>query len=334
MRYIQVNGPVIQNWLAFDIDRENAGYDWEDAGLPAPNIITLSPKTRRCHYLYALDVPVNTGPSGRRGPIAFAAAVHRAMSATLDADAGYAGLLTKNPLHGHWMVHSLHARTYLLDELAGSVDMRAANTNLRPQEDRSYIGRNVALFDWLRKWAYRARERHQSYSGWFEAVQRQAQAMNDFDNPLQEREVRAISRSVAKWVWYRYTGTSNVQRGIMALPSDMELSERQRLSAHRTNGVRTARTDSRLQNSLERTVKVAAAAGAAPSVTSIAAAAGVARDRVYERAAQLALKSGRQQQADRRAEARRLRDLEKSWLEVGEALGISAEAARKLASRA
>ncbi|WP_418015396.1 replication initiation protein [Photobacterium damselae] len=47
-------------------------------------------------------MPYPTSELAHLAPIKYAAAVQSAFRARLKADTGYAGLLTKNPLHNHW----------------------------------------------------------------------------------------------------------------------------------------------------------------------------------------------------------------------------------------
>ena len=67
------------------------------------------------------------------------------------------------------------------------------------------LGRNCILFDFLRKWAYKAvrQERaERSFSTWKKRVEERALARNaDFRDPMHFQEVGHIAKSVAKWVW-------------------------------------------------------------------------------------------------------------------------------------
>ena len=57
----------------------------------------------------------------------------------------------------------------------------------------------------MRLWAYVAVRQYRASSivAWREAVYAQAQSCNEFESPLSVNEVRAIGKSVAKWVWAR-----------------------------------------------------------------------------------------------------------------------------------
>ncbi|PSU45188.1 hypothetical protein C9J12_23570 [Photobacterium frigidiphilum] len=57
-------------------------------------------------------------------PIRYAAAIQSAFMQRLQADEGYAGLITKNPLHPHWQTECWTKDGYSLDYLVDFVDIR------------------------------------------------------------------------------------------------------------------------------------------------------------------------------------------------------------------
>jgi hypothetical protein len=68
------------------------------------------------------------------------------------------------------------------------------------------LGRNVALFDWLRHWAYRAVRRYRPLRGQFTQWQAECHEKalgrnGDFARPLDGRECYHVAKSVAKWTW-------------------------------------------------------------------------------------------------------------------------------------
>lgn len=198
-RYIQPNGPTHRYWLVYDVDRSGAVLDWYDRGAPPPTIVAQNPANGHAHLIYGLEVPVRTAPDGKPGPLRYAAAVDCALRAVLDADAGYAGLICKNPLHSHWRVTEWEPRLYELGDLASWLDLSAFNDRRKRLPDYG-LGRNCTLFEKLRTWAYRAiRQGWPEYERWHEAVLTRARVYNDFEAPLPESEVRATAKSVAKY---------------------------------------------------------------------------------------------------------------------------------------
>ena len=81
----------------------------------------------------------------------------------------------------------------------------------------SLVGRNVALFNLTRQWAYRARLRYTEYSEWSETVYAFASLKNasviadEFSRgPMGEGEVLQVANSIARWVWRNITPEQTV----------------------------------------------------------------------------------------------------------------------------
>ncbi|KAB7710698.1 replicase, partial [Plesiomonas shigelloides] len=126
-------------------------------------------------------------------------AIENALRKKLGADAGYSGLICKNPNHLHWQITVWQPELYTLDWLADYLDLGAANDReILPDYG---LGRNCTLFDKTRKWAYRAiRQGWPEYDQWLQACIERAKAYNlQFSAPLDENEVMGIAKSVAKW---------------------------------------------------------------------------------------------------------------------------------------
>lgn len=204
-RYIQPNSPNNLGCLVFDIDRYAGDFDWYFHRAPAPNIVVQNPLNHHVHDIYLLKTPVHKQPGARYLPLRYAASIDVALSLLLDADPGYSGLICKNPLHKHWNVMVFKLEPYSLGELA-------VNLDLEPYRDRRRhlpaigLGRNCALFDVTRRWAYR----HIRLSGWdeagfTEAVIGYADNYNTakFPTPLPFAEVRATAKSIVKWTIQR-----------------------------------------------------------------------------------------------------------------------------------
>ena len=136
------------------------------------------------------------------------------MRERLDADIGYAGLVTKNPRHARWRVLRGPVLAYELGELAewlpGLDKFIPKRLGQRPAEQVG-LGRNVTLFDRLREWAYRAIRTYwgggiDGWNSWIAACNGKALSYNgDFPIPLQPVEVWHIAKSVAKWTWRNTT---------------------------------------------------------------------------------------------------------------------------------
>ncbi|EIS9016758.1 replication initiation protein [Shewanella sp.] len=252
--YMQVNRPGMVSWLVFDLDHSNP-LIWEDEGLPAPNIIVSNRKNGHPHLYYAIP-PVCTTENARSKPIAFMKAVYEAMAARLCADPSYSGPVAKTPGHPWWNTWEIHHSIYDLGELADYVDLAVKPLwSSGPNLDAVAHSRHCLLFEELRFYAYSIvnREREQGNFGSFNRLL-EAYAFNKnnfrlrgFDMNLTAAQVKATVKSVARWTWDRYTGSSRCHRGMMRLDSSLPLRERQRLSAKRTHEVRQKSTESRIR---------------------------------------------------------------------------------------
>ncbi|MCP3668951.1 MAG: hypothetical protein GY814_00635 [Gammaproteobacteria bacterium] len=248
--YIQANPPGMVYWITLDIDYRfqhgNDPFVWESQpGLPVPNFIVITPETGRCHISFAI-VPVCTSNKGRAHPKRYLEAVRHGLALAYKADLDYTGRITKNPLSRHWNTQVFHEHVYSLGELSDytTVTPQPKLTVFTTQEEDPR-GRNSTLFLNLRRWSYgqvvNARA-SMAYDQWENTVLDAAERLNDFSSALPWNEVKALVRSVAGWTWTHYTG-SPIRRGVMACDADQPLPDRQRQSADRTNGTRTARTE-------------------------------------------------------------------------------------------
>ncbi|MCF2313299.1 replication initiation protein, partial [Klebsiella quasipneumoniae subsp. similipneumoniae] len=204
-KYIQFNQPHAMFWLGFDVDRAGSSIDWSDRNAPAPTLTITNPENGHAHLLYALENSIRTAPDGKIKPLRYAASVENALRKKLEADAGYSGLICKNPNHNHWKIAVWQPKLYTLDWLADFLDLNTGNDK---EIVADYgLGRNCTLFDKTRKWAYRAiRQGWPEYEQWLQACYERACAYNlQFARPLDENEVRGIAKSIAKWTSNKFS---------------------------------------------------------------------------------------------------------------------------------
>lgn len=201
MPYIQHNPPCFITSLVFDIDRSDAYFAWSDANLPTPNWIAKNRLNGHAHVGYMLAIPVCTTHNAKQKIIEYTAKIQQAYSLALGADKSYSGLITKNPCHNTWENYIFDVQPYELGYLADFVELQELKTDLR---EVSGLGRNCAMFDTVRFWAYKAIRAHLSgsFDRWHTEVLEQAKNANDaFIQPLPYSEVKATAKSVARWVW-------------------------------------------------------------------------------------------------------------------------------------
>ena len=204
-RYLQINPPSQLHYLVFDVDRQGAAFAWEDCDIAPPNYAAINPKNGHAHLVYKLAVPVTTSEHGRLEPLRYLAAVERGYRIELGADAGYSGLITRNPYKTPTLC--LHKHEYDLFELSDWLK-RDLGEYAEKETAVAGLGRNVTLFDTTRVWAYKAirfyriAARSRLFDVWRSEVEDYALGINSqFMTPLAYSEVKATAKSIAKYCW-------------------------------------------------------------------------------------------------------------------------------------
>lgn len=214
--YIETNPIAMQSLIVTDHDGADADFIADLAGLPQPSWVAMNPHTRSGHIAYALSSPVCLTNAGHRAPVNLLARVEQGLTDVLGGDVGYGGRITKNPKNpSHMSIWGDSEALYGLRELAKALgDIGALPAPHRQAQTvlDSTVGRNVALFNLTRQWAYRARLRYTDYQEWAETVYAFASMKNvsviadEFSRgAMTEGEVAQIAKSIAHWVWARIT---------------------------------------------------------------------------------------------------------------------------------
>ncbi|MCQ2992391.1 replication initiation protein [Pseudomonas tremae] len=252
--YMQVNRPGMVSWLVFDLDHANA-LAWDDAGLPAPNLMVRNRKSGHSQLFYAVP-SVCTTENARAKPIQYMKAIYAAFAARLDADVDYhGGPVAKTPGHPWWETTEFHSHVYELGELASAVELTVKPWATGPKLDQVSHSRHCILFEQLRYFAYSIVNREREL-GSFESFMRSLDAYaynhnsflkQGFSENLPLSSIRATVKSVGRWTWDRYTGDRRCHRGAMQLDGSLSLTERQSLAAKRTNELRHKATESKIR---------------------------------------------------------------------------------------
>lgn len=204
--YIQVNPPLMTIYFVFDDDKDDSALSWFDASLPQPFWTTQNPFNGHCHHCYKLEIPLCTSEFASVKAMKYAQAVYYAYALKMGADLSYSHLITKNPLHPQWRTTYWTKQAYSLEYLADFVDLPK---KLPKKLEVIGLGRNVTMFEKGRHWAYKAIRdymHHNSSHEWERAVRAQLEAINSgFEQPLPYSEVKATAKSIAKWVWQRFS---------------------------------------------------------------------------------------------------------------------------------
>lgn len=204
--YLQINPPKKTVYFVFDDDKDDAAVSWFDAGLPKPLWTTQNPLNGHCHHCYKLEIPLFTSEFASVKAIKYAQAIYYAYALKMGADLGYSKLITKNPLHPQWRTTVWTDKSYSLDYLADFVELPK---KLPKKLEIVGLGRNVTMFERGRQWAYVAIRDYMhcnSSYDWEQVVKKQLEAINSgFEQPLPYSEVRATAKSIARWVWKKFS---------------------------------------------------------------------------------------------------------------------------------
>lgn len=245
-RYVELN-QLYKKFIALDIDIPGSAFLWDERGLPPPTFVIINPENSHCHYLYELRVPVYYTEEARRAPQKFYEATDIALTHMLGADLGFTGHLVKNPIHPYWHTICHNNKVDLEDFQDYGVDLRAYKRKLALRE--SGIGRNTTLFDTLRHWAYVEVKKYPSLAAFQASVDTKALTINGhfidhLNSVLPAKEVLSTAKSVGKWTWKHRNSIGNQKnRGVLELPEDMPIKDKQAQGAAYTNVVRTEAID-------------------------------------------------------------------------------------------
>ncbi|TDK67474.1 replication initiation protein [Sapientia aquatica] len=255
-KYIELN-QLYKKYIVLDIDRPGAAFLWEEKGLPPPTIITINPEKATCHYLYELKTPVIYTHNGRRAPQKYYEAVDLALTHALEADLNYIGKFTRNPLYSNHLVIT-HPVQYELEDFQewhlelASVKKKASHL------DCSGYGRNSTIFHKLRFIAYPVVKSFTNFEIFYGEMEKQAFELNaefavNSKACLAAKEVMGIAHSVSKYCWkHRHSIDQMKFRGVMQLPKEMTIREKQIAAASHTH-------HQRKKNSLEHILAAALA---------------------------------------------------------------------------
>jgi hypothetical protein len=208
-RHIQLNDPSTVRWVVHDLDFRGAALAHEGSNLPPPNFLAINRKNGHAHAAVLLKVPVARHEAAGTKPLEYLAAVERGLARRLGADCAYAGLIAKNPLHDSWNVHWLRNEPYSLGELESWL----FKPDMRPYAVPTVMAgfsRNCAIFDNLRQHAYaevrNAKGAGKTIAAFQAYLERRALDLNRaFPTALPLSEIRALAKSVANWVWRRFS---------------------------------------------------------------------------------------------------------------------------------
>ena len=203
---IELRTPNSHTAIQLDIDGYEllmAAYLLIDNG-EAPVYNWLAPSGGGgAHLVYTLAHPVLYGEGMRQKPLNALARVSEYLTSLFGGDPSYNGILTVNPMsraHPTGFKCAWGRRgPYTLDELAQIIPFGWR----KPVVSCTAIGRNVSLFDALRRWAGKEENKENDVLAAAMSINREVGKMHG-KIPLDQSEVATIARSVhrkrAEWI--------------------------------------------------------------------------------------------------------------------------------------
>lgn len=220
-KLIQFNAAKLVRYIVFDVDEmhpndttdiynyHNCFYNWHEADMPPPQIIIRNTKNGHCQYFYELKTPVSTSDSSRQKIIFYLHAIRKAMTIELNADSAYTHHISRNPFNpeDQEVFYNL-APPYSLDQLSKNLDLTTTFRSQRP-DDYLGLGRNNDIFHTARFDAYSYKQQCNRREQLHSFVLSRCRAINAelfADDMLPDSEVCRSAKSIADWVWDKYTG--------------------------------------------------------------------------------------------------------------------------------
>ena len=188
--------------IVLDVDGANALYRIVEAvehgEILTPNWSVTRKAGGGTHVIWNLERPVHRGEQARIAPLKALARVSEFYADAIQADSGYTGGLSHNPMssaHGPGFVTNwFHREPYSLPQLGEVIPMGWR----RPQVSRTGVGRNCDLFQSLIRWAGRPENTVNNCLAAAHVINQ------SFDIPLPHAEVAATAKSVhryrARWI--------------------------------------------------------------------------------------------------------------------------------------
>ena len=276
--YLQLNNHWSDTYLIFDVDRDGAALAWEDADILAPTFITINRENGHAHLVYELFTPVWKNASLK--PIKWISSIKRDFTEILGADAGFTGLISKNPNHKRWDVLDFGGRNELV-ELSESAEMYQRRGNRPPkalQDKFAGDGESNFLFNDGRFYAYWVVRQCASCDELLDKVYTNLEnACFNRNEPIRRNRIKYTAREIADWVWERrdHFGRSGQHR---RQTTDEELRKIRSDNAYKTAEIKQATTEEKIKKAMDQFLRE----GRRITKAAIAREAKVNRSTVYE----------------------------------------------------
>jgi hypothetical protein len=165
-----------------------------------PNFVIYNPVKMTHQAFWLLQIPVhcqNTKSDAYR----YLRAIESAYDTKYGCDTDFQRHIHRNPLYFKSDIDWRHTNSYKLKELSEVVDLKTVISEKTKLARESAEGRNSALFDELRKWAYKQIKNLSTcdFGAFTEQITVRANHLNTFPIPLSDSELKTISRSISRF---------------------------------------------------------------------------------------------------------------------------------------
>ena len=247
-----------------------------------PNWTVTRRSSGGSHAVYCLEKPVHRGEGARTAPLRHYARIAEYYAQALDADRGYAGVLSHNPMsdaHGPGFKTTWSRRApYMLDELAAVIPFGWRVPTIA-RAIRTEAGRNCYLFRACMGWAGSAA--NLDFAVLPPAIAANAEHFTDHPaGPLSYGDIRALAKSVERyrrqWIaqgkFYGKRQGDAVQQGLYTWDSESQ-ARRGAIGGRRSGAARR-------EAKAARDAEIVGAVSRGESQAAIAAAFGVSQQTV------------------------------------------------------
>lgn len=264
------------NVLALDVDHDNGIQLWEELPEHLRPFLVVDPYSLRSAALFVLKTPILVK---RFGQLALGELAHQALADFFDATPLPCHTLTKNPfglkasMQGNLQRRSMRPTGGIVWEMmkdsqlvfhtlegCKGIELKDIIAHFgddieltqpkrqKPEKvlfinrgEASDLGRNCNLFDVLRSWCYDNKITD------FNEIYMEANNLNQ--GGLPESELRSIAKSISKFMRTKYRPNTK-KRKVMKLSASLSEPEKQKISAHRTNAIRSENVDHKIDQAI------------------------------------------------------------------------------------
>lgn len=277
IKRIQYNTAKFKRYIIVDIDHKDL-FKFKDTNIPRPNFVVKNKHKQGGHLFWVLNRVCT-----HEYYMKLWEDIQKYFSKALGGDMKNVGCIGKNPYNTldfeyievypyYYEIKHLHSfvpeeteekkqvkkEKQVQEELPFFEDYKSVNTKGKVVS----TGRNVDLFNTCRKFAYQLiKEDIDTNNFKFRLLNKMREENNNFSNPLKDKEVIDIYKSIVKYCLEKWSAIKhNRKEKKVKIEEDMSIKEKLQLGAKYTNEVRKLKTQKTIENAIiemrEKGIKV------------------------------------------------------------------------------